>query len=300
MIKLTPRNAGAQGVLKVLTLGHSLALDCGHMLTRIVAEEGYSDLKLGTLYISGCPLHKHVQCLTDNAPEYSLYLSSTAQPEQPPTITNRVTMEYALELEDWDVIVMQGGVFEIADPDYFQDGNIQTIQSYVRTKCPNAKFVWHMPWAPPVDNFLRDQYPYPENNSYYIKYKPYNDDRSRFYQDIAASARDHIANDETFVFVIPTGTAMENALASGLKETDLHCDFVHATDFARLMNAYLWFCKFAGLEELTDVKLDKIPAAFLKSIESTEDWPLPAREKAILLASVNHALKSPFKMTPPA
>ena len=148
-----PTQPGEEGkTLKILTLGHSLAVDCGHMLARIAAAEGYENFKVGTLYYSGCPLNKHVQFLTNNSPEYNLYISSTDDPNNVPTITNDVTMEYALRFDYWDIIIMQGGVFEIAASNKYTDGNIKTIQKYVQDKClnPYVKFAWHMTWVPPA------------------------------------------------------------------------------------------------------------------------------------------------------
>lgn len=295
-----PTQPGEEGkTLKVLTLGHSLAVDCGHMLARIAAAEGYESMKVATLYYSGCPLNKHVQYLTNNAPEYNLYISSTENPDAIPDITNGVTMEYALKLDYWDIIVMQGGVFEIAEDGKYKDGNIKTIQKYVLENCvnPNVQFAWHMAWAPPVNNDLRDQYPYPENNTYYTSYIPYSNDRTTLYQAIVKCVENNIVTDETFQFVIPTGTAMENALSSYLEETDLHRDYVHASDLARVMNSYLWFCKLTGVEELTEVKMDTIPVVFFKSTQGAEDRVLTDAEKNIVLEAVNNALKTPFAMT---
>lgn len=284
--------------LKVLTLGHSLAVDSNHMLCRIAAAEGYQGLKIGTLYYSGCYLGRHVQYLKNNEPAYNLYISSTDDPDTPPTVTNTVTMEYALQLDHWDIIVMQGGVFEIADDDYFKFGNIQIIQAYVKEKCPNpnVRFAWHMAWAPPVTDSLRNQYTYPDD--YYRKqYLQYDDKRSVVYQSITDCVKNNIVNDATFEFLIPTGTAMENALSSYWEETDLHRDFVHATDLARVMNGYLWYCKLAGVEALADLKMDTIPVSFFNSIVDTKDRVLTNMEKAIILEAVNNALKNPLSMT---
>lgn len=285
-------------VLKVLTLGHSLAVDSTHMLSRITAAEGYTGLKVATLYYSGCYLSQHVQCLKNNSAVYNLYISSTEAPDTPPVIINGVTMEHALQLDHWDLIMLQGGVFEIADDDAFKNGNIQTIQNYVEEKCsnPDVVFAWHMHWAPPVTASLRDQYTY--SDDYYRKnYARYNDDRSKVYKDFADCVKNNILPDPTFRFLIPTGTAMENALSSYLEETDLHRDFVHASDFARVMNAYLWFCKLTGLTELAELKMDRIPVNFFNSTKSDQNLILDEKQKTIILEAVNNTLKTPLEMT---
>lgn len=295
-----PTQPGEEGkTLKILTLGHSLAVDCGHMLARIAAAEGYEDFKVATLYYSGCPLYRHVEFLTSNSPEYSLYLSSTDDPNAVPEVTNSVTMEYALTFDYWDIIIMQGGVFEIGAANKYTDGNIKTIQKYVREHClnPNVKFAWHMTWVPPTDNTLRDTYPYPENNTYYSGYVAFGDDRTTMYQSVVNCVQKHIVTDETFQFVIPTATAMENALSSYLEEKDIHRDYVHASDLTRVMNSYVWLCMIFGIEELTEIKMDTIPVAFFRSTKDVQDRVLTESEKAIILEAVNNALKNPYEMT---
>ena len=287
-------------VLKVLTLGHSLATDCGYMLAKIAATEGYESMKVGTLYYSGCPLYKHVEFLRANSPEYVLYISSTDEPNSPPTGIENCTMQDAIKFEYWDIIIMQGGVFEIAEDGKYKDGNIQEIQEYVNEHKlnPLAKFAWHMAWAPPVDNTLRDKYPYPENNTYYSSYAPYGDDRTKLYNAIAKCVEDNILTDDTFEFMIPSGTAFENALSSYWEEKDIHRDYAHASDLSRVMVSYLWYCKLVGIEKLEDIKFDTIPKNFFKSMQGVEDYKLTDMEKAIIIESVNNALANPLQMTP--
>lgn len=255
-------------------------------------------MKVATLYYSGCPLYRHVEFMTANAAEYKLYISSTETPNNPPEIMENVTMQDALRFDYWDIIVMQGGVFEIADDSKYKDSNIQRIQEYVNQHKmnPNAIFAWNMAWAPPVDNSLRDQYPY-ENNSYYTSYIPYGDNRSNLYNAITKCVNDNILTDETFAFMIPSGTAMENALSSYMEETDLHRDYVHATDLARVMVSYVWFCRLTGVEKLEEIKLDAIPVQFFNSTQSLEDRVLTDAEKQLILESVNNALANPLQVT---
>lgn len=286
-------------VLKILTLGHSLAVDSCHMLALIAEAEGYKHLVIGTLYYSGCALYRHVKYLTEDLPEYNLYISSTLSPNDPPKILKKVTMREGIVFNDWDIIIMQGGVFEITEDEAFKSGNIQTIRNYVNAhkRNPNAVFGWHMPWATPTDNELRDKYPYPERNSYYTRYEDFDNNRANFYNGITRCVRDNILTDETFRVLIPTGTAIENALSSYLTEKDLHRDYAHATDYARVIAAYTWLCRLLGIDHLDEIKLNAIPKEFFKSTKDTEDRILTDMEKTIILESVNNALAKPLEMT---
>ena len=288
-------------VLRILTLGHSLAVDSCHMLNLVCATEGignYDEIQIATLYYSGCPLIKHLTFALENSPEYNLYVSSTKTPDQPPVIEKAVTMQYALEKEYWDIIVMQGGVFEIAVDNTYTDVTLKTLINYVNKykKDPAAIFAWHMPWATPTDNELRDKYPY-ANNSYYTNYAKYDDDRSKFYQGITGCVERNIMTNSTFQFLIPSGTSIENALSSYLVEKDLHRDYAHATDYGRVIAAYTWYCKIMGMEKLDAIHLNAIPKAFFKSTTGDEDRVLTDMEKAIALEAINNALKEPLKMT---
>ena len=289
-------------VLKILTLGHSLAVDCGHLMNLIFATEGigdYEEVKISTLYYSGCPLYKHVNFLKANSPEYNLYVSSTATPDKPPIIMQQVTMQDALKYDYWDIIIMQGGVFEIAHDEKYTDGNTQIIQDYVNEHKANplAIFGWHMAWATPVDTQLRDKYP-KTPNTYYSSYEAFGDNRTNFYNGISSCVGKYILTDDTFEFMIPSATAFENALSSYLEEKDIHRDYAHASDLGRVIASYTWYCTLMGIDKLDEIKLDAIPIEFLKSTENkTQDRVLTDAEKAIILESVNNALANPLQMT---
>ena len=295
-----PTQPGEEGkFMKILTIGNSGAVDCGHMLAYVAATEGYENFKVATLYYSGCSLTQHVAFMGQNASDYKLYVSSTDDPTTAPTIMNSITMEQALRYDYWDIIVLQGSSWEIAGQDATIEGNINALQKFVRENClnPNAKFVWHMGWVAPTDNALRDTYPHPENNVYYTRYVAYGDDRNNFYNAVLKCNQDKIVPNDTFQYIIPTGTAMENALSGYFEEKDLHRDYYHATDLARVMVSYVWMCRLFGIEQLTEMKVDHIPMTLFKSIQDTQDYVFTEGEKNVMLEAVNNALKTPFAMT---
>lgn len=284
-------------VLKVLTLGHSLTVDSCHFLALIANAEGDPGLKIATLYYSGCPLFRHVEYLQTNSTNYSLYESNSAEPA-PPRITPGITMKKAVEQEDWDVILMHGGTFEPAYETTYGTGHIQTIQNYVNQHKtnPNAVFGWHMHWVFPTDPELMALYPYTPNG-YQVGYEKFGGGRKELYEAIARCMEKYILTDSTFRCLIPTGTAMENALAAGLTEKDIHRDYAHATDYGRVMAGYVWYCVLRGIDHLDDIKLDRIPVKYFRSNKGDQDILLTQRDKDILLEAVNNALKNPLKMT---
>ena len=107
-----------------------------------------------------------------------------------------------------------------------------------------------------------------------------------------------VYTDDSFAFVVCSGTAGMNASTTYLTEKDLIRDYFHTTDFGRLITSYVWYAMLAGIDQLQEIKLDAIPKAFLKSTQDkSQDRPLTEMEKAILLESVNNALKDPLKIT---
>ena len=57
------------------------------------------------------------------------------------------------------------------------------------------------------------------------------------------------------------------------------------------------YCKLADVEQLEDIKLTTIPKNFLKTYTGAGDMTLTETEKAILIESVNNALKQPLQLT---
>lgn len=284
--------------LKILVLGHSLMVDSGHMLALIAATEGMEDLTVGTLYYSGCPLYRHVEFLSKDEPAYSLYMSSTKTPNQPPEVMDNVTMGQALRYQDWDIIIMQGGTFELAKEETFTNGHIQTIQNYVNDNKlkQEAIFAWHMPWAFATERELQEKYT-AGGNPYISGYEAYNNDRVALYKAFAANVEKYIITDDTFKFLVPSGTAIENAMSSYLTEFDLLRDYAHASDLGRVIASYTWYCKLAGVEELTELKFTTIPKNFFRSTQGTMDRELTEIEQKIIIESVNNALKNPLQVT---
>jgi len=288
-------------VLKVLTLGHSLALDSGFMINLVCGAEGvgdYEEVIIGTLYYTGCSLSKHVKFMQEDSTEYQLHISSSKTPDEPPKIMYQIDMRSAVIYDYWDIVVMQDGVFEIAQSSSYTLGNAQTLQKFIEEHKLNTsvRYAWHMTWVAPTDNTLRDKYPY-EPNTYYSNYERYNHDRTTVYNAVTKCVKDHVTTDKSFDFIIPSATAFENALSSYLEETDLHRDFVHATDLGRVIAAYTWYCKLLGIDKLEEIKLSAIPVKFLNSTKSESDIVLTDMEKNVILESVNNALKKPLEMT---
>lgn len=290
-------------ILKILTLGSSSSVDACHLLNLVLGTEGvgdYEEVVVGTLYHSGCKLSQHVKFLTENSPEYKLYLSSSKTMNNPPEIMEGVTMQAALQHNYWDIIFMQANGGEMDQDETLTNGNIQTIRDYVNQNKHNplAYFGWHFTCIYPVDPELTATYPY-SPNPYYTANEKYGFDREAAFAARAGRMEKFIMSDETYKLIICSITAVQNACTSYLTEKDLYRDYTHSTDLARVMTSYVWYCRLMGIEELSEIKLDAIPKQFLKSTaDKTQDRVITEMEKKIILESVNNALKNPLTITP--
>ena len=288
-------------VMKVLTLGSSSSVDSNHMINLVANAEGFDgELVIGTLYYSGCKLSQHVRFLTENSNVYSLYLSSTENPNTQPNVIEGVTMRDALRQDYWDVVVLQAGVFECMDEDAYTNGNIQTIRQYVKenTLNPLMVFGWHTVGVSSTDPDLIATYKLTPNS--YEKYAiEYNYDRVRMFKERVDLMERYIMSDDSYVYVIASCTAMENAITSYLGQKGIKRDYTHTTDMGRLIAAYVWYAKLAGIEQLEEIKLDVIPKSFLKTTENRmQDRVLTQLEKAVILEVVNNTLVNPLEITP--
>lgn len=286
--------------MKVLTLGSSSSVDSNHMINLVAHAEGFDqELVIGTLYYSGCKLSQHVKFLTNNEPVYKLYLSSTATPDNPPMIIDDVTMENALRHDYWDIIVLQPGGFESMYDENYTNGNIETIRKYVDENKlnPLAVYGWHAIGVSSTDPELLATYPY-SPNSYDTNAAMFNYDRGLMLKERTDRLERYVMSDPSYVYVVASCTAIENAITSYLGQKGIKRDYTHTTDLGRVIASYVWYAKLAGIEQLEEIKLDAIPKAFLKSTEDkTQDRVLTEMEKAIILESVNNALKNPLEIT---
>ena len=182
----------------------------------------------------------------------------------------------------------------------FTNGDIQTIRAYVEEHKHNplAVYGWHAIGVSSTDPDLIAMYPYTPNG-YETTASKYNYDRNLMLTERTDRLARYIMTDPSYVYVVPSCTAVENAITSYIGQKGIKRDYTHLTDVGRLIASYVWYCKLFGVEQLEEIKVDVIPKAFLKSaIDKTQDKVLTEGEKAVILEAVNNTLKEPLKITP--
>ena len=197
---------------------------------------------------------------------------------------------------------MQHSVFGSAKPETY-DESIDTIIDYVNTHKtnPDAIFVWNMTWMPPVDDELlaTAETSSPGFDKSYINYTKDPLDReaqTMMYEMISDAVYEKILPDNRFAYILPSATMMQNALTA-TSDKVMYRDYIHSSDYGRLMNAYLWYSMITN-KTITDPVVDVIPGALRQATANqTVDLTLTQRMQDILVESVNNAKADPFHTT---
>lgn len=310
--------------LKILMIGHSLGNDATYLVPEVFKAHSDTHLIMGVLYHSGCRLHQHVTYMEKDAAQYAYYEYDTAADTQwrradcdgayHPFFSGMgndiyiedgsiaQTMRYAITRQDWDIVVMQAGVFEAANKN---DGvcsvqipqDIAKIQGYVlrnlidQTKQPT--FLWNMTWSTPMDPELL-------NASYTSCLQKLCDgDSAKMYAEICDTLRNVVKPTCAFADIMPSGTAMQNA-KQVLTDKELYRDTIHASDFTRLMTAYIWYCKLTGadLAQLPIISIPSVLRGNAAARKTGEDDTLTSEQVQILKTCAMNAMKHPYGVTP--
>ena len=116
------------------------------------------------------------------------------------------------------------------------------------------------------------------------------------YNMICQTVQNKIVPNSTFHWLMPTGTAIQNAKSSFLIPEDLYRDYTHLNDYGRLLAGYVWFSCLEGVPVDT-FKLNYIPDALTKTYTQAGDIMLDTDMFTVLEESVRNAIDTPFAIT---
>lgn len=186
--------------LKVLAIGNSFSDDSVDELWKIATSWGIEDVTIGMLYIGGTSLQDHYNNIlkgeSGNNYTYFKYqgIHRTSRPDQ--------TIKEGLIDEPWDVIMVQqvsglSGVYESYNT---PEPYLQTLLDYIKENQlnENGQIALNMTWA------------YSKTSNHH-DYWRYNRDQETMYEAIVTTAQQVLNSFKDISFVIPTGTAIQNA-----------------------------------------------------------------------------------------
>ena len=315
------------GVLRILMLGASLGVDSAYLLPAIMEAEGMTDFEIGILYGSySSGLHRkwfttgaRKYCyreytwgqdttwrIADHDGNFSPSIPGEANDEPIAQGLIDQPMEYAIERRDWDIVIILGSskeqpnVLPPTESYAFNTENYEAWMDFVLEHDPvketKPKFAYHMVWSCNNDKTSWNASRWEFVNGYYADSEQPDLD---IYKDGAATVKEYIVP-MNFDYILPTGTAMQNAKSSVLNGNNLYRDSGHATDYGRLIAGYTWFCSLTG-KDIKDCKIgpfhyaDMLNAAVRQQQKPVE---LTQQQKDILVEAVGNAINNPFEMTP--
>lgn len=209
--------------MNVLSIGNSFSQDAQRYLHQIAAEDGF-DLQVANLYYSGCSLATHYSNMQNGNAAYNYDINGA-------TSGPKISLEEALEKQDWDVVTLQQVSGDSPDYSTYQP-YLDELVAYVRTYAPNAKIVIHQTWAYEKGSWKLDGAGYGETEN------------SKMLEDIKAAIA-QAAQDVNADYVIPSGELFGKLLENNV--TALYRDSYHAsTGIGRYALGLLWYRALTG------------------------------------------------------
>ena len=133
------------GTLRILAIGNSFSDDGTEYLPALLENLNVENVEVARLYVGGCTLEQHVNFYDNSEAAYKFYRSKAGENkwvENP----EKVTMQYALAMGEWDIITMQqasgfSGMYDSYTP------YLGRLIEAVKKAQPQAELVWHMTWS---------------------------------------------------------------------------------------------------------------------------------------------------------
>jgi hypothetical protein len=234
------------------------------VLYQIAQAHGVQEIVLGILYIGGCSVSTHWQNAQSGAAKYQYYKNTIGAWE----LMENVTFKYGLQDEEWDVITITQGEGQYGIPQSY-DGCLEELIGYLNTykTNPDAQIAFHMTWAFPKDSTI-------------TRFQLYANNQDVMFKCIADTARDRIMTMDEVDFLLPSGSAIQNA-RTVMGDVFSSGDRFHLGALGEYVSGYVWFSYLTGqpIDELKYID---------NSVGSSEET------LRVILEAVNAAFRDPF------
>ena len=184
--------------IKILTIGNSFSEDAVEQNLYELAAEAGIRVVIGNAYRGGQGLKSHWDDVVNgnNTFEYRKVVNGVR------TNTKDQALSTIVKDEDWDFVTFQQVSQESGMASTFEP-YLGNLIDYVRTMATNpaVKYGYHMTWA----------YAQSSTHSGYVNYS---NDQLAMYEAICSAVQTAVQNHSELSFVVPTGTAVQNARTS--------------------------------------------------------------------------------------
>lgn len=252
--------------MKILFIGNSFAEDTAWLSADVALSMGIEKIKVGVLYVGGCPIEKHYEHITEDSPVYLYHLNEGCGWSSTPNFK----ISDALRSDEWDWVVIQHGT---------NGGNRYTSVECYEKLSPlvekvktitgeQTKIAFNLTWMGEPD------YRHHEIISY-------GGDTALMRERLVEVTKAAVLSDPKVDRLVPTGTAVENARTSQIGK--LTRDGYHLSlDKGRYIAA---LTLISTLSELDPAKVGWTP-------EGVDEYA-----KAVAIESVRAAMRAPLEIT---
>ena len=140
-LALTTLSASAREPLKVLAIGNSFSEDAIEQNLYEIAAAAGKDIIIGNMYIGGCTIDKHIECIAGDKPAYRYRKIVDGKTQE----TYNYKLSDAIKDEAWDYVSVQQASGYSGLPDSY--ARLGELCEWVRANAPQATIIFHQTWA---------------------------------------------------------------------------------------------------------------------------------------------------------
>lgn len=251
--------------IKILAIGNSFSEDAIEQNLHELADADGIETIIGNLFIGGCSLERHMQCVNGNLPDYRYRKIGVDGVTKE---TPKCDIARAIADEEWDYVSVQQASHFSGDYTTYQPYLSQLV-AYVKAHTKkDVKIVFHQTWA------------YAQNSDH-GGFKRYGNSQKQMYDAINGALKQVIKDIHPDV-IVPSGTAIQNARTSSIGD-NMNRDGYHLNLlYGRYTAACTWF-----------------QAIFKRSVVGNSYAPegVTAEQKTIAQKAASAAVKHKFKVT---
>lgn len=251
--------------IKILAIGNSFSEDAIEQYLHELADADGIETIIGNLFIGGCSLERHMQCVNGNLPDYRYRKIGVDGVTKE---TPKCDIARAIADEEWDYVSVQQASHFSGDYTTYQPYLSQLV-AYVKAHTKkDVKIVFHQTWA------------YAQNSDH-GGFKRYGNSQKQMYDAINGALKQVIKDIHPDV-IVPSGTAIQNARTSSIGD-NMNRDGYHLNLlYGRYTAACTWF-----------------QAIFKRSVIGNSYAPegVTAEQKTIAQKAASAAVKHKFKVT---
>ncbi|NGM66472.1 DUF4886 domain-containing protein [Sphingobacterium sp. SGR-19] len=216
-------------VIKILAIGNSFSEDGIENYLHDLGSSTGKKMVIGNLYIGGAPLSLHVKNANENAAKYQFRKTELDGKKM---TTKDVSIAQAISDENWDYVSFQQASPLSGKYDVIME-SLPELVRYVRAKVsPETQFVYHQTWAY-------------QHDSDHKGFANYDRDQLTMYKAIADVSK-KVSKLGDFKYIIPAGTAIQNARTSSMGDTFTRDGYHLQLDYGRFTAACTWYEKIFG------------------------------------------------------